>query len=116
MKSMDVNTLLDKVKNSLEDMKAEDIKVIDVREKTGVTDYMVIATGRSNRHVKAIAETAMLDIKKATGESYLSEGEEAGEWVLVDFFDLVLHVMQPETREFYSLEKIWEVTDSRRPL
>ena len=111
---MEVEELLKLVTESIDDMKAEDVKVINVREKTSITDYMVIATGTSNRHVKAIAQNAAFEVKKAHGESYRSEGEDTGEWVLVDFHAVVLHVMLPETRTFYSLEKLWEVTDLHR--
>jgi ribosome-associated protein len=111
---MDVDKLLKLVTDSIDDVKAVDVKVINVREKTSITDYMVIATGTSSRHVKAIAQNAAYEVKKADGESYRSEGEETGEWILVDFHDVVLHVMLPDARTFYSLEKLWEVTDSRR--
>lgn len=93
----------------LEDSQAIDIVVIDVRNQTTVTDYMLIASGRSSRHVKAIAETAKERMKIEEGIPSLGEhGLENGDWVLVDFGDYVLHVMQPDSRAFYNLEGLWQ--------
>ncbi len=92
----------------LEDMKAKEISVIDVSESSDVTDTMIICTGNSKRHVRAIAEQTALAAKKA-GEAPLGiEGLEGSEWVLLDLGNIVIHVMQDETRQFYQLEKLWE--------
>lgn len=92
----------------LDDAQAIDVKIIDVREQTSVTDYMLITSGRSSRHVKAIASQAM-EKMKAYGIAPLSHhGLESGDWVLVDFADYVLHVMQADTRLFYNLEDLWQ--------
>ncbi len=95
------------VVKALEDMKGKDISVLDVREKTSVTDYMVIACGTSNRHVKSLADN-VVDEAKANGHRPLGiEGGGTSDWVLVDLGDIVVHVMMPATREFYDLERFW---------
>ena len=95
---------------ALDDLKAKDIVVLDVKPLTSVTDYMVICTGTSNRHVKSLADNVYTELKKQ-GEQALSVEGDAGnaEWVLVDFGDVVVHVMLEQAREFYELEKLWSV-------
>jgi len=94
---------------SLEDLKAEDITVINVIGKTSVTDYIIIASGSSSRHVKSIANNVSVEVRKA-GQTVLgSEGEVEGEWVLVDLGDIIVHVMQRQVREYYDLESLWSV-------
>lgn len=96
------------VLQQLEDMKAKEVTIVDVSETSDVTDTMIICTGNSKRHVRSVAEQTALAAKKE-GEAPLGiEGLEGSEWVLVDFGDVVLHVMQDETRQFYQLEKLWE--------
>lgn len=96
------------VTSALEDGKAIDIKCLEVTKMTTITDFMVVASGSSNRQVRALTER-VIDAARESGVRPLGrEGEEAGEWVLVDFGDVVMHLMQPETREFYQLEKLWE--------
>src|SRR5437773_1289649 len=95
------------VRRSLDDDKAEDIVVIDLKGKSSFADYMVIATGRSNRQVVAIAEHLAERLKQA-GQGYIPvEGKQRGDWVLVDAGDVVVHVFRPEPRAFYALEKMW---------
>jgi ribosome-associated protein len=94
----------------LDELKAADVIFLDVRHLTTVTDAMVIASGRSDRHVRAIA-SAVVEQCKAAGYRPLGvEGQKAGEWVLVDLGDLVVHVMLPRVREFYNLEKLWDIS------
>jgi len=92
---------------ALEDVKAMDIVTLDVREMTSVTDTMIIASGTSNRHVKALIENVADKTREAGQRPIGIEGEEGGEWVLLDLQDAVVHVMLPKVREFYNLEKLW---------
>ena len=106
---MQSDELLKLAQTSLEDMKARDLRVLDVRGLTSVTDYLLIASGTSDRHVRSMAQ-ALVESAKQAGLSPLGvEGQESGEWVLVDLCDVVVHVMQPRTREFYKLEDLWAV-------
>ena len=104
--------------DALEDLKAVNIVRLDVRKLSDFTDYMLIATGRSSRQVAALAENVVTEAKHA-GEAPLGvEGLRGGEWVLVDLCDVVVHVMQPDVREFYQLEKLWstrEAADAQPP-
>jgi ribosome-associated protein len=102
------NPTLDKLNKILDDIQAIDIITIDVRAHTTITDYMVICSGRSSRHVKSIAEYAMEHMKAAGIPALNYTGLESGDWALVDFGDAVLHVMQPDTRALYSLESLWQ--------
>ncbi len=101
--------LLKIVMTALEDMKGVDIRVIDVRDLTSITDRMVIVSGTSTRHVKALAKNVVLESKKNGYKPLGVEGENVAEWVLVDLADVVVHVMMPEIRDFYALEKLWSV-------
>ena len=95
------------VVDALNERKGEDIVVLDVRELTDITDYMIVASGRSRRQVTALAEEVVLKSKRAGRAPMGVEGMERGEWVLIDLLDAVVHVMEPETRDFYQLEKLW---------
>jgi ribosome-associated protein len=104
---MQLEQLKQLVLDTLDDMKAKDVCVIDVRGKTAVTDYMVVASGTSDRHVKAVAETLAFRAKEA-GEVPLGvEGAEDGEWALIDLNGVVVHVMLPKVRDYYNLERLW---------
>lgn len=106
---MEATELKDLVIAALEDLKGVKITALDVHDMTSVTDWMVIASGTSNRHVKSLADNAAVEAKKQGVPPIGMEGEQAGEWVLVDFGDVVLHVMLPAARDFYNLEKLWSV-------
>ncbi|SFB54132.1 ribosome-associated protein [Rhizobium sp. NFR07] len=96
---------------SLEDSKAEDIVTIDIAGKSALGDYMVVVTGRSNRHVVAICEHLVTDLKDEGLGSPRVEGQESGDWVLIDTGDVIVHVFRPEIREFYNIEKMWAAPD-----
>jgi ribosome-associated protein len=99
--------LLERVLSSLEDDKAEDIVRIDLRGKSSVADWMVVASGRSSRQVAAISEKLVERLKQQHGMSCKVEGKDAGDWVLIDAGDVIVHVFRPEVRDFYQLEKMW---------
>ena len=106
---MQVEELRDLVVKVLEDMKAKDVVVIDVKGRTSITDIMVIASGTSDRHVKSLAEAVAFQAKSA-GEIPLGmEGVNEGEWALVDLNGVVVHVMLPKVRDFYQLERLWNM-------
>jgi len=106
---MDIEALRDLVVQVLEDMKAQAIEVLDVRGKTDITDFFVIASGTSDRHVKSIAEAVAFQAKLKGEPPLGTEGINEGEWALVDLNGVVVHVMQPRVRDFYQLEKLWAV-------
>ncbi|MCA1778030.1 MAG: ribosome silencing factor [Xanthomonadaceae bacterium] len=100
----------------LEDAKAQDIEVFDLRKRNTYADFMVLASGSSSRQVKAMAERLTLKVKQTGLAAPLGvEGQESGEWVLVDLADVVVHLMLPATRAFYNLEKLWSATTLQRP-
>ena len=101
--------LKDIVIGALEDIKALDITSIDVRELTGMMDTMVVASGNSNRQVKSLANSVVVSAKEAGYKLIGIEGEDKAEWILVDFGDVIVHVMLPTTREFYDLERLWSI-------
>lgn len=108
-----VESLLKTVDAAVEELKAKDVTRIDVRGKSSVCDYMVIASGTSTRHVKSIADEVVRFAKKLNVMPLGVEGEREAEWVLVDLGDVVVHVMLPRVREFYALERLWTVGDQQ---
>ncbi len=95
------------VVNALENVKARDIVVLDVREKTSVTDFMIIASGTSTRHLKSLADNVLVEARKHGVRPRGSEGRHASDWILVDLGDVVVHVMMPSSRQMYDLERFW---------
>ena len=106
---MQSEELLELAQTSLEDMKARDLRTLDVRSLTSVTDYLLIASGTSDRHIRSLSEKLIQSAKEAGQPPLGVEGQDAGEWVLIDLQDVIVHVMQPRVREFYKLEDLWAV-------
>ena len=106
---MNSEQLSDLVIEALDDIKARDIVKLDVRDMTTVTDYMIVASGTSNRHVKALVDNVTEKAREAGHRPIGVEGEEGSEWVLLDLQDTLVHVMLPKVREFYNLEKLWSI-------
>ena len=104
---MRIATLRNAVVEALEEKKAKDILALDVRNITSLFDYVVIASGDSNRQTKALARNVQDRLKELGAHIYGVEGEQSGEWVLVDIGDIVVHVMQPTVRQYYNLEELW---------
>jgi len=99
--------LADSMVAALETLKADNVRLLDVRDLTSVTDYMIIGSGRSNRQVRAMADRAIEEAAKLGVKPLGTEGYQGGEWVLVDLGDVIVHAMHPLTRAFYQLEKLW---------
>jgi ribosome-associated protein len=113
---MQISKLKALIIDALEEGKAKDIEILDVRKLTDIADYMIVCTATSNRHSRSVAERVAVSAK-ANGVIPLSiEGNDTGEWVLIDLIDIIVHVMLKETREFYSLEKLWCIAEiARKP-
>ncbi len=105
--------LLSLAQTALEDLKALEPVVLDVRELSSVMDWLVVASGTSSRHVKSLANNVLMKAKEQGARPLGVEGERGGEWVLVDFGDVVVHVMQPAARNFYDLERLWSVQSAQ---
>lgn len=110
-KSATTAVIRQQVINALDELKAKDVREIDVRGKTSIADLLVIASGTSARHVKSIADEVVKFAKQAGVMPLGVEGEQEAEWVLVDLGDVIVHVMLPRIREFYGLERLWTVGD-----
>lgn len=110
---MDIRKLQKIAVAALEDVKAKDVEVLNTSKLSALFDRVIIATGDSNRHVRSLARNVHDKVKEAGGEVIGIEGEETGEWVLVDLGDIVVHVMQPAVRVYYNLEELWKVVPKR---
>lgn len=106
---MQTEKMIEIVHDALEQMKAKDIVDLDVRERSSITDYMIVASGTSKRHVASIAEDVIIKAKESGLMPLGSEGQGNTDWVLVDLGDVVVHVMMPDARAFYDLERLWGV-------
>jgi ribosome-associated protein len=100
--------------DALADMKALEVKLLDVRGLTDIADFMVIASGTSDRHVRSVAQRVVEKAKLAGFRPHGVEGQQDGEWVLIDLHEMIVHVMLPRVREFYGLEKLWDLTATKR--
>ena len=100
--------------DALADMKALEVKVLDVRGLTDVADFMVIASGTSDRHVRSVAQRVVERTKEAGFRPHGVEGQQDSDWVLIDLNEMIVHVMLPRVREFYGLEKLWDMTATKR--
>jgi ribosome-associated protein len=112
----DSAALVDRVVHWLDDAKAEEVTVIDLNGKTSIGDFMVIATGRSDRHVNAVAEQVLQALKDEGHARVRVEGQPQCDWVLIDTGDIIVHVFQPEIRAFYNLEKMWSADRGADPV
>lgn len=108
----DEDKVLDIIVKTLDENKAENVVVIDLKGKTSIANQMVVASGTSQRHVASLAEKVQENLK-AAGYKSTAEGEEKADWVLIDAFDVIVHIFKPEVREFYSLEKMWQSVKPR---
>ena len=106
-----VTHALKPVLDSLEDSKAENVVPIDIQRKSSIADYMVVASGRSNRHVSAVADHLIKALKESGLGTARVEGLASADWVLIDAGDVIVHVFRPEVREFYNIEKMWQAPD-----
>ncbi len=102
------------VLDALADMKALDVVVLDVRGLTDIADFMIIASGTSDRHVRSVAQRVVEKTKEAGFRPHGVEGQQDSDWVLIDLHEMIVHVMLPRVREFYGLEKLWDLTASKR--
>ena len=107
------DTLLNCIIRSLSENKAEDITTIDLRGRTSIGDFMVVASGRSTRQVSSISQKLVDILKTDLGRLSKVEGKDAGDWVLIDTGDIIVHVFRPEVREFYQIEKMWAPMDHK---
>lgn len=110
MNSEDLKTL---VTASLDDMKGLEIACLDVQRNSNFADYMIVVTGTSNRHVRSLAEDVVKRVKEAGGMPIGTEGEEQGDWILIDLGDVIVHVMLADSRRLYDLESLWALGNSR---
>jgi ribosome-associated protein len=99
---------------ALNDMKALDVKLLDVRGLTDIADFMVIASGTSDRHVRSVAQRVVEKTKEAGFRPHGVEGQQDADWVLIDLSEMIVHVMLPRVREFYGLEKLWDLSLTKR--
>ncbi|MEY3202192.1 MAG: ribosome silencing factor [Pseudomonadota bacterium] len=111
---MDIETLQKTVVDALEDIKARDIEIIDTAKLTSMFERMVIASADSTRQTRALANNVLEKVKEAGGSVLSIEGQDSGEWVLVDLGSMVVHIMQPAVRSYYNLEELWQATPAAR--
>lgn len=107
---MEINALLEIIRATLDDKKGQNITIIDVIGRTSITDYMVVVTGTSNRHLKSLSDYVIEKVRETAGLKPLGvEGDQGSDWVLLDLGDIIVHIMTEQSREYYQLEKLWSV-------
>ena len=107
MQTKEINQLKKEIENILSDNKASEIASIDLKDKTSIADFMIIASGNSSRHIQALSEILIDQLKKKGINNYRLEGKESNDWKLIDATDIIVHIFHPEKRKFYELEKMW---------
>jgi|TARA_B100000959_G_scaffold280899_1_gene343662 ribosome-associated protein len=107
MQKKEINQLKNEIENILNDNKALEVKSINLKNKTTIADFMIIASGNSSRHIQALAEILLDKLKKIGIENCRLEGQSSNEWKLIDAKDIIIHIFHPEKRKFYDLERMW---------
>ena len=107
MQIKEINQLKKEIENILSDNKATEIKSINLKDKTSIADFMIIATGNSSRHIQALSEILLYNLKKKGIDNCRLEGKDSNEWKLIDARDIIIHIFHPEKRKFYDLERMW---------
>ena len=107
MQTKEINHLKNEIENILNDNKALEVKSINLKNKTTIADFMIVASGNSSRHIQALSEILLEKLKKIGIENCRLEGQNSNEWKLIDAKDIIIHIFHPEKRKFYDLEKMW---------
>jgi len=107
MQTKKIDQLKNEIENILSDNKATEIKTINLKNKTSIADFMIIASGNSSRHIQALSEILVVQLKKKGIENCRLEGRDSTEWKLIDATDIIIHIFHPEKRKFYNLERMW---------
>jgi len=107
MKKIEINQLKNEIENILNDNKAIEIKSINLKDKTSIADFMIIASGNSSRHIQALSEILINELKKKGIDNCRLEGRNSSDWKLIDAIDIIVHIFHPEKRKFYNLERMW---------
>ena len=107
MKIKEINQLKNEIEDILSDNKAIEVKSIDLKDKTSIADFMIVASGNSSRHIQALSEILLEELKKKGIENCRLEGHSSNEWKLIDAIDIIIHIFHPEKRKFYDLERMW---------
>jgi len=107
MKMKEINQLREEIENILNDNKAIEVKSINLKDKTSIADFMIIASGNSSRHIQALSEILVNKLKKKGINNCRLEGRHSNDWKLIDAIDVIVHIFHPEKRKFYDLEKMW---------
>ena len=107
MHTKEINQLKKEIENILNDNKALDVKSINLKDKTSIADFMIIASGNSSKHIQALAEILLDELKKRGISNCRLEGRSSNDWKLIDAMDIIIHIFHPEKRKFYDLERMW---------